>query len=147
MSFTSFTARSAAAKATSRAPDIIVLLARVLLVALFILSGCDKLTGYAGTVLYIASHGLPFPGVAAAFAVVVELGLGLLVLVGWKARWAALVMAVFTLAAALLFHAYWSDTAAERMSDYVNFWKNMSIAGGFLMLFACGAGRYSLDRS
>ena len=113
---------------------------------MFVVSGFGKATGFAGTVSLIASRGLPFPEVAAAIAVAVELCLGLLVLFGWKARWPALVIAIYTIAAGLLFHAYWNDTPANRFADSVNFWKNVSIAGGFLMIFAFGPGRYSIDR-
>ena len=127
--------------------DVAALIARVLLVALFLLSGTNKIGGFDGTVSYIAAHGLPFPALGAMIAILVEFGGGLLVLVGWKARWTALVMAIFTVAAAIFFHAYWADAdAAVRMGDYINFWKNISIAGGFLMVFAFGPGRYSFDR-
>ena len=126
--------------------DVVALLARVLLVAMFLVSGFDKATGFTGTVSYIAGNGLPFPEVAATIAVTVELGLGLLVFLGWKSRWPALMIAIYTIAAGLLFHAYWNDAPANRMDDYINFWKNVSIAGGFLMIFAFGPGRYSIDR-
>ena len=57
-----------------------------------------------------------------------------------------LMIAIYTIAAGLLFHAYWNDAPANRMDDYINFWKNVSIAGGFLMIFAFGPGRYSIGR-
>jgi len=127
--------------------DSVALVARVLLVALFLLSGFGKLVGFTGTALYIGAHGLPFPKLGVVIALVVELGAALLVLVGWKARWSALALAVFAVAAGVLFHAYWADTdAAAHMSNFINFWKNISIAGGFLMVFAFGPGRYSVDR-
>jgi putative oxidoreductase len=133
------------AGATSR--DIAVLIGRVLLVALFFLSGVGKISDFAGTAAYIASKGLPLPALGAAIAIVMEIGVALLVLVGWKARAAALALAVFTVVAAVLFHAYWADAdAAARMGDFINFWKNVSIAGGFLMVFGFGPGRYSFDR-
>src|SRR5947207_7046193 len=109
--------------------DVVALLARVLLAAMFVVSGFGKATDFAGTVSYIASNGLPFPEVAAAIAVMVELGLGLLVFLGWKARWPALVIAIYTVAAGVLVHAYWHDAPATRIDDYINFWKNVSIAG------------------
>jgi putative oxidoreductase len=133
------------AGATSR--DIAALIARVLLVALFLLSGFGKISDFAGTAAYVASKGLPLPALGAAIAIVMEVGVGLLVLVGWKARAAALALAVFTAVAGVVFHAYWADAdAAARMGDFINFWKNVSIAGGFLMVFAFGPGRYSVDR-
>ena len=127
--------------------DIAALIARVLLVALFLFSGFGKIGDFAGTAAYIGSTGLPFPALGAAMAIVMEVGVAILVFVGWKARTAALALAVFALVAGVLFHAYWTDAdAAARMGDFINFWKNVSIAGGFLMVFAFGPGRYSVDR-
>ena len=130
---------------TSR--DIAAAIGRVLLVALFLQSGFGKIADFAGTAAYIGSTGLPLPALGAAIAILMEVGVALLVLVGWKARAAALALAVFSLVAGVLFHAYWADAdAAARMGDFINFWKNVSIAGGFLMVFAFGPGRYSVDR-
>jgi putative oxidoreductase len=127
--------------------DIAALIGRALLVALFLLSGVGKIHDFAGTAAYIASKGLPVPALGTAVAIVMEVGVALLVLIGWKARAAALVLAVFTVVAGVLFHAYWADAdAAARMGDFINFWKNVSIAGGFLMVFAFGPGRYSVHR-
>ena len=126
--------------------DAAALVGRLLLAAIFIMSGFGKLTSFAGTAGYIASKGLPLPEVGAAIAIAVELGLGLLVAFGFKTRWSALVIAVFTLAAGFLFHAFWQEAPEARMGDYINFWKNVSIAGGFLLLWAFGPGRYSIDR-
>ncbi|HJY77666.1 MAG TPA: DoxX family protein [Burkholderiales bacterium] len=127
--------------------DVAALIARVLLVALFLLSGFGKLPNFAGTAAYVASKGLPLPELGAAIAIAMEVGVALLVLVGLKARAAALALAVFTIATGVLFHAFWADAdAAIRTGDFINFWKNVSIAGGFLMVFAFGPGRYSFDR-
>ena len=78
--------------------------------------------------------------------ILVELGGGILLVLGWKARWAALAIAVFTVLAAFLFHNYWTYAEPERMAQYINFWKNIAIAGGMLMVFAFGPGRYGVDR-
>jgi putative oxidoreductase len=67
--------------------------------------------------------------------------------IGFKARWAALALAVFTLAAAILFHNYWAVEAAQKMGQEINFWKNVSITGGMLLAFAFGPGRYSVDKA
>ena len=121
---------------------------RILLVLMFLTSGFGKLTGFEGTVGYIASKHLPLPQVAAAVAVLCELGGGLLLAIGFKARWAGLVLAIFTLAAGLLFHDYWNlSDAAQIAANKINFWKNVSITGGMLMVFAFGPGRYSVDKS
>ena len=131
-------------------PDVqnaAALVGRILLAWLFINSGFGKLTGFEATVGYIASKGLPLPQVGAAIAVLVELGAGLLLAIGFKARWSALVIGIFTIAAAVLFHDYWNADAASKMAQSINFWKNISITGGLLMVFAFGPGRYSVDKA
>ena len=126
--------------------DTAALVGRILLAVMFITSGFGKISGFEGTVGYIASKGLPLPQVGAVIAIVVELGGGLLLAIGYKARWAALALAIFTIVAAIFFHNYWAVEAAEKMGQQINFWKNVSITGGMLMVFAFGPGRYSLDR-
>ena len=122
------------------------LIGRILLALIFITSGWGKIAGFDGTVGYIASKGLPLPQVGAIIAILCELGGGLLLLVGFKARWAGLVLAIFTLAAGILFHDFWNADAAAKMGQSINFWKNVSIAGGMLMVFAFGPGAYSVDK-
>jgi putative oxidoreductase len=123
------------------------LLGRVLLALIFITSGFGKITGFEGTVGYIASKGLPLPQLGAIIAIIVEVGGSILLVIGYKARWAALALAIFTLAAAIFFHNYWAVEAAEKMGQQINFWKNISMAGGMLMVFAHGPGRYSVDKA
>lgn len=123
------------------------LVGRILLAAIFITSGFGKVTGFEGTVGYIASKGLPLPKIGAIVAILVELGGGVLLAVGFKARWAALALAIFTLAAGILFHNYWAVEAAQKMGQEINFWKNIAITGGALAFFAFGPGRYSVDKS
>ena len=82
------------------------LLGRLLLAVLFLPAGISKITGFAGTVGYIGSVGLPFPTLGAALAIVVEVGGGLALIFGLGTRWAALVLAAFTLAASIFFHAF-----------------------------------------
>jgi putative oxidoreductase len=125
--------------------DPLALLARILLSVLFITSGFGKIGGFDGTVGYIASKGLPLASLGAVIAIVVELGGGLAVLAGFCTRWVAPVMAIFTVAAAIFFHAYWSVPADQVMNMHIHFWKNISIAGGFLLLAAFGPGAYSVD--
>ena len=122
------------------------LLGRILLALIFITSGFGKITGFEGTVGYIASKGLPLPQLGAIIAITVEVGGSILLVIGYKARWAALALAIFTLAAAIFFHNYWAVEAAEKMAQQINFWKNISMAGGMLMVFAHGPGRYSVDK-
>ena len=131
---------------TSNINDAVALVGRILLAAIFIKSGFGKITGFEGTVGYIASKGLPLPQIGAIVAILVELGGGILLAVGFKARWAALAMAIFTLAAGIIFHNYWAVDAAQRMGQEINFWKNVSMTGGLLMVYAFGPGRYSVDK-
>ena len=121
------------------------LIGRVLLALLFVPSGWSKLTGFAGTVGYIASKGVPLPEVAAAAAVGVELGLGLLLLVGFQTRWAALGIALFTFVISFIFHNFWAVPADQVMMQQINFFKNMAVVGGLLTVVAWGAGRWSVD--
>jgi putative oxidoreductase len=130
----------------SSAQDGLALLGRILLAVLFVPAGIGKLTGFAGTVGYIGSVGLPLPQVGAALAIVVELGLGLFLLAGYKTRLAAAVLAVFTLAASFFFHNYWAMPADKAMMQQLMFMKNVAITGGLLAFVAFGAGRLSVDR-
>jgi putative oxidoreductase len=127
--------------------NLAVLAGRILLAVIFILSGFGKITGFEGAVGYIASKGLPMPQVVAALTIVVELGGGILLAIGYKARWAALALAIFSLLAALIFHNFWAVEAAQKMGQQINFLKNLAITGGMLMVFAYGPGRYSVEKS
>jgi putative oxidoreductase len=123
----------------------LALAARVLLALLFVPAGFSKIAGFAGTVGYIGSVGLPLPELGAVIAIVVELGLGLALLVGFQTRIAALVIAVFTVAAGVFFHAFWAVPAEQVMINQIMFMKNIAIAGGLLALVAFGPGALSLD--
>lgn len=120
------------------------LVGRILLAALFILAGFNKIGGFEGTVGYIASKGLPFPQLMAAGAIAMELVGGLLLLVGYRARWAALAIFLFLIPATLIFHAFWSVPPEQAMGQQQHFFKNVSIMGGMLMVWAFGPGRFAL---
>ena len=126
--------------------NLFALVGRIALAAIFIKSGYSKIGGFDGTVAYIAAAGLPLPQVGAVVAIAVELVGGIALAIGYKARWAALAIAVFTLAAALFFHNYWAMAADKQMGQSINFWKNLSIMGGMLMVTAFGAGAWSADK-
>ncbi len=136
---------STASSMTSTTQDIFALIGRILLAIMFVPAGFGKITGFAGTAGYIASVGLPLPEVGAVLAIVVELGLGLLLLVGYKTRAAALGLAVFTVVAGVLFHNYWAMPADTAFVNQLMFFKNLAIAGGLYAFAAFGAGRLSLD--
>ena len=118
---------------------------RLLLVALFLPAGIATLTGFAGTVGYISSVGLPLPSVAAALAAVVEIGGALALLLGFGTRIAALALAGFTLVASFFFHAYWAVPADQAFVQQLMFFKNVAVTGGLLVLAAHGAGAWSVD--
>ena len=115
-------------------------LGRLLLAALFLSSGLSKLGAAAATTGYIASAGLPLPGVVYAITLVVEIGGGLLLLIGFQAKPVAAVLALFSVAAAVLFHSNFAD-----QNQAIHFVKNLAIAGGLLQVAVAGAGRLSLD--
>lgn len=125
--------------------NALALAGRALIALLFIPAGYAKIGGFAGTVGYIASKGLPMPSVGAALAIAVELGLGLMLLVGWRTRWAALGLALFTVAASLFFHNFWGVPAEQVMAQKQAFFKNIAATGGLLAFVAFGAGGWSLD--
>lgn len=123
----------------------LALAGRLLMAWLFIPAGLSKLTGFAGSVGYAASVGLPLPEVGVAMAMVVEILGGALLLIGFQTRWAALALAFFTLVASFFFHAYWSLPAEQVMMQQLLFGKNMAVTGGLLAFAAFGAGTLSMD--
>jgi len=118
---------------------------RLLLAVLFLPAGIGKLTGFAGTVGYISSVGLPLPQVAAALALVVEIVGGAALVAGYGTRLVAIVLAAFTLVASFLFHNYWALPADQQMIPQLLFFKNIAVVGGLLTLAAWGAGAWSVD--
>ena len=123
----------------------LALLGRLLIAALFIPAGIGKISGFAGTAGYIASKGLPLPELGVVIAIVVEVAVAAALLVGFKTRWAALVLALFTLAAATIFHNYWALPQAQQMMQQLLFTKNIAVVGGLLAFVAFGAGAFSVD--
>ena len=113
---------------------------RLLLSMIFIFSGFTKITGYAATQGYMESMGVP--GMLLPLVIAVELLGGIAILLGFKARLVAILMAGFSIVSALLFHQFWIDE-----SQMNPFMKNIAMAGGFLMIFAHGPGAYSIDNS
>lgn len=118
---------------------------RVLIALIFVFSGFGKITGFDGTVGYIVSKGLPLPQLAAVAAIIVELGGGIMLVLGWKARWAAAAMFAFTALASLIFHNFWAVPADQAQNQMIHFMKNISILGGLLYVFVHGSGPLSVD--
>ena len=122
------------------------LVGRALLSSIFILSGWGKITGFSGTAAYMASKGMPMPDVLLVPTIIIELGGGLMLLLGWKARWAALAIFLFVIPTTLIFHAFWAVDAAQVQNQMINFMKNLAIMGGMLYVVAYGSGPYSLGK-
>jgi putative oxidoreductase len=126
--------------------DVVLLISRILLATLFVLFGWSKLTGFSGTVDYMAHVGAPVPMLSAVIAVIMEFVVGILILVGFYTRPLAVLLAVYTIATAFIGHHFWTMTGAEQMANMINFYKNVSIAGGLLALAVTGPGLFSIDR-
>ena len=112
--------------------------ARVFLGHIFLLAGVSKIGAYAGTQGYMESVGVP--GMLLPLVILLEIGGGLAIIVGWKTKWTALALAAFSVVAAAIFHNNFGD-----QMQMILFMKNIAIAGGFLLLASHGAGAYSLD--
>ena len=126
--------------------DGLLLLARLLLMVLFVIFGWFKITGFSATVAYMGSVGVPMPTVVASIAVLLEFVVGLSIVVGFYTRPLALLLGFYTLAAAVIGHQFWHMVDPERIGTMINFYKNVSISGGLLLLCVAGPGRYSLDK-
>jgi putative oxidoreductase len=126
----------------------VILLARIALAVLFLWGGAMKLAGYEDFVAYLHSAGVPFVSIAAPFSTALDLIGGLFLVVGFKIQPLALVMAVYTVATAILGHDFWNVVDPVMRHDMdVHFWKNIGIGGGFLLLHVTGAGRISIDNA
>jgi putative oxidoreductase len=125
--------------------DELILAARLLLAILFLIFGCRKLKDYSGTVSQMVQLGVPMPILAAAVATFMELPVGFAVAVGAFTRLSAVLMFFYTLGTALIGHRYWTMKGTDRVDSMDSFYKNLSIMGGFLLLYAAGAGKYSID--
>lgn len=121
--------------------DTQALVGRVLLAAIFLLSGVGKLADPAGTAAYVASAGLPAPALAAWGAAILETVGAIALIAGFRTRIFALALAGFSVIAAVFFHAQFAD-----QNQMIHFLKNLAIAGGLLQLAAFGPGRFALNR-
>jgi len=125
--------------------DELILAARLLLTTLFLIFGWRKLRDYSGTVDQMVELGVPMPALAAATATFMELPVAFAVAVGAFTRHSAVLMFFYTLGTALIGHRYWTMKGADRVDSMDGFYKNLSIMGGFLLLYTAGAGKYSID--
>ncbi|WP_422529120.1 DoxX family protein [Serratia fonticola] len=125
--------------------DGTILLARILLMLLFLIFGWMKLTNFGATVTAMEGYGTPMPYLAAVVAVVVEFIFGIFIVLGAFTRPIAIIYALYVLGTAFIGHPFWRFSGAEMIGNEINFFKNISIIAGLLLLAVTGAGRYSLD--
>jgi putative oxidoreductase len=125
--------------------DELILSARFLLVLLFLIFGWQKITDYAGTVAYMAQTGAPAPGISAIIAIIMELFVSAAIVLGIFTRPLALLLMAYTLGTGIIGHHYWTMTGMEQYENMINFYKNVSIMGGLLLLYVTGPGKYSID--
>jgi putative oxidoreductase len=123
----------------------LILAARLLLAALFLIFGWRKLTDYSGTVSRMVQDGAPLPVLATFVAIFMELPVAFAVAIGVFTRASAVLLALYTLGSALIAHRYWTMTGVNKIESMESFYKNLSITGGFLLLYITGAGKYSID--
>ena len=126
--------------ALSKQSSYIAAAGRLLMALIFLISGAGKIAAPTMTLGYIASAGLPLPAIGYLIAIAVELGGGMLLVVGYQTRNVAIVMTIFTIAAAVSFHHDFAD-----QNQMIHFLKNVAMAGGLLQIVAFGAGRFSID--
>jgi putative oxidoreductase len=125
--------------------DEVAFAARLFLATLFLIFGWRKLRDWPGTVRQMVEDRVPLPIVAAVVAIFMELPVAFAVAVGAFTRLSAVLLALYTLGTSLVEHRYWTATAADPLASMEGFYKNLSIIGGFLLLYITGAGKYSID--
>ena len=124
-----------------------LLLGRLLLAYVFVLNGYGKIAGFAGTAKYMASKGMPLIEPLLVGTILIELVGGLMLAVGWKARWAAWAFFLWLIPVTIVFHAYWSVPPEQVMAQTIQLQKNLAIMGGMLYVALMGPGRLSLDKA
>jgi len=136
------------APAASSYHPTLLLVGRILLAAIFLVAGLRKLMAPAATAGYFAKLGMPMAEVMVWVAIVIEVGGGLMLLAGWKTRYAAWAIAIFVAIASFMAHRFWEFSDAAQYGNQLNhFLKNFAIIGGMLFVAACGPGNMSVDKS
>ena len=125
----------------------LLLVGRILLAALFLIAGSRKILAIAGTAGYFNKLGMPMADVMVYLAIIIEVGCSLMLIVGWRARQAAWILAVFVFIATCFAHRFWEFDAAQYANQMNHFLKNFAIIGGMLFIAACGPGSLSVDKS
>jgi len=124
-----------------------LLVGRVLLAYMFVVSGWGKITGFAGAAKYMASKGMPLVEPLLVGAIIIEFVGGLMLAVGWKARWAAWAIFGFVALATVIFHDFWAVAPEQAGLQMIMFNKNLAIMGGMLYVACMGPGKLSLDKA
>ncbi len=122
------------------------LIGRILMALIFLRSGFGKVTDFAGVAGYMASKGMPMAEFLLVGAIIFELVGAILLVIGWKMRWGALLLVVFMIPTTLIFHNFWAVDAAQYQNQFNHFMKNVAMIGGLLYMMAFGAGPLSLDK-
>jgi len=125
--------------------DVVILTARIFLATLFLIFGWRKVRDSPGTLSQMVNDGVPTPVLATAIAMFMELPVAFAVAVGAFTRPATALMVLYTLGTLLVEHRYWTVKGADQLDSMGSFYKNLSIMGGFLLLYVAGAGKYSID--
>jgi putative oxidoreductase len=125
----------------------VLLVSRVMMAAVFLVFGIRKIMAVTGNVGYFTKLGLPMPEILIYLVILVEVGGAILLIIGWRTRLVAWILAGFVVLASLAAHRYWEMDAAQYVPQMTNFLKNLAIVGGLLSLATMGPGRYSVDKS
>ena len=125
--------------------DALNLFGRLFIAVMFLPAGFSKATGFEGAVGYFTSLGIIAPVLVLILTIILEIAGGLALIVGYKTRMTAMLLAVFTLAASVTGHAFWAAAPETAFMEQLLFFKNIAIAGGLLILASVGAGKFSVD--
>jgi putative oxidoreductase len=125
---------------------LVTLIARLAISSLFIVAGLRKAMAFAGTVGYFTKLGFPMPELMVGLAIAIEVGGGILLIIGFKTRWVALALMVLTLVATFMAHRFWEVDPAQYGNQLNHFLKNIAIAGSLILVATIGAGAISADR-
>jgi putative oxidoreductase len=123
-----------------------VLFGRILVAAIFLQSGIDKLLNFDKTVKLMASKAIPLPEILLVPTIAILITCGVMLLVGWKARWAALALIMFMIPTTLIFHGFWTYPEAQYVNQFHHFFKNITIIGTLFILMGMGSGGMSIDK-
>ena len=126
---------------------LLPLIGRILIAALFLVAGSRKILLFGAQVGYFTKLGFPVPEVMTVLAIVIEIGGAALLIAGWKTRWVAWLLALFTVIATLMAHRFWEFEGAQLPNQLNHFLKNLAIIGGLMFVAAFGPGKASADKT